>query len=164
MISIQFPIERQTTETAKQTKEPGSLELNLPVSAACQPCAQQHTDTFWGDREGVPVSPHCLQPFPKLHHRELAAAHTPACTGHVPCLSHPCVPLSRWHSSTRAPVGTFDASVHLHQAPDDGLPVVPLPDVHFSGEVAVAGLRVHQKHGHTRLGGTIQTLEENLCL
>lgn len=61
------------------------------------------------------------------------------------------------------PAATFDAPVHLHQAPDDGLPAVPLPDVHLGGEVAVGGLRVHQEHRHTGLGGTKHTLEENLA-
>lgn len=143
----------QYNKTAKQTKKPGTLQLSLPASAAFQPSAQQHTDTFWEDREGVPVPSHSFPAIPKPAPPGAGSKLTPL---HIPGISHVLShhrvhPLGSWHSWTPALVATFDPSVHLHQAPDDGLSVVPLPDVHFCGEVAAAGLRVHQKHGHARL-------------
>lgn len=93
MISIQFPIKRQTNRTAKQTKKPETLQLSLPASAAFQPCGPQHTDTSW-EQGGVPVPPH---PSPKLQAGAGSDPHP--CTQGMSHVCHSCEhPLSSWHS------------------------------------------------------------------
>lgn len=152
MISIHSLLKGRLVRLLSRPRSLGPFKLSRPASATFQPCAQQHTDTFWEDREESPFHLTCFQLFPNLHCPG-AGSNITAHPGHVPRpLSHPCVPpLGRWHSWTPGLIVTFDPSVHLHQAPDHSLPVVPLPDVHFCGEVAIGGLRVDQKHGHARL-------------